>query len=154
MIHISILKQTLSLPEENLCFSVSTSVRGEGQRENSWQTPLGRHQVAQVIGLDAPIYTRFRSRQPIGIASPESWKALDDEDMILSRIIRLTGLEDGFNRGDGVDSFNRYIYIHGTHQEQLIGKKASKGCIRMRNADIITLCNYPLEGLAVNITEN
>ena len=60
----------------------------------------------------------------------------------------LTGLEEGFNRGGKVDSFKRYIYIHGTHEEGLIGQKASHGCIRMFNHDVIELFELiPLETL-------
>jgi lipoprotein-anchoring transpeptidase ErfK/SrfK len=51
----------------------------------------------------------------------------------------LQGLDEGVNKGDGVDSWSRYIYIHGTHEEGLIGQPASHGCIRMRNADVIEL---------------
>ena len=60
----------------------------------------------------------------------------------------LTGLEEGFNKGGKVDSFERYIYIHGTHEEGLIGQKASHGCIRMFNHDVIELFELiPLETL-------
>ena len=51
----------------------------------------------------------------------------------------LDGQEEGLNRGLGIDSFDRYIYIHGTHEEGLLGQPASKGCIRMFNADVIEL---------------
>ena len=70
------------------------------------------------------------------------------DDYITSRIMWLTGLEEGFNRGGKVDSFKRYIYIHGTHEEGLIGQKASHGCIRMFNHDVIELFELiPLETL-------
>ena len=51
----------------------------------------------------------------------------------------LDGLELGKNKGDGIDSRNRYIYIHGTAEEGLIGKPASDGCIRMYNRDVLEL---------------
>ena len=51
----------------------------------------------------------------------------------------LDGLEEGKNKGNGVDSRNRYIYIHGTAEEGLIGKPASDGCIRMYNNEVIEL---------------
>ena len=43
-----------------------------------------------------------------------------EDDFVTSRILWLDGLENGINRGVGVDSFSRYIYIHGTHEEGLI----------------------------------
>ena len=45
----------------------------------------------------------------------------------------------------------RYIYIHGTHEEGLIGKKASHGCIRMFNNDVVSLYEYVKEGTKVYI---
>ena len=74
-----------------------------------------------------------------------------DEDHVTSRILWLEGLEEGFNKGGNVDSFNRYIYIHGTPEEGLIGKKASHGCIRMFNHDVIELYDLVQEGTKVNI---
>ena len=50
------------------------------------------------------------------------------KDLILTRILWLQGLEANKNCGDGVDSFHRYIYIHGTHEERRLGSPASHGC--------------------------
>ena len=61
------------------------------------------------------------------------------EDVITTRILWLDGLEIGKNKGGNVDSKSRYIYIHGTAEEGLIGEPASLGCIRMKNADVICL---------------
>ena len=74
-----------------------------------------------------------------------------EDDHVTSRILWLDGKEEGFNRGKGIDSFQRYIYIHGTHEEGLIGKKASHGCIRMFNNDVVTLYEYVKEGTKVYI---
>jgi lipoprotein-anchoring transpeptidase ErfK/SrfK len=63
----------------------------------------------------------------------------------------LDGIEPGINKGKGIDSFNRYIYIHGTHEEGLIGLKASHGCIRMFNSDAIELFNVVKKGTKVQI---
>ena len=62
-----------------------------------------------------------------------------EEDVITSRIMWLDGLEPGKNKGSGIDSKARYIYIHGTAEEGLIGRPASLGCIRMINKDVIRL---------------
>ena len=73
--------------------------------------------------------------------------------MVQSRIIWLDGLENGINKGEGVDSYSRYIYIHGTPEEWLLGEKASKGCIRMSNKDVIELFNLVEEGIPVTINK-
>jgi len=105
--------------------------------QGSWQTPLGKHRIYRKIGADEPIHTFFRSRKAMGIYRPGTDDA--HKDWILSRILWLEGRQTGFNRRGKVDTRARYIYIHGTHDEQLIGTPASHGCIRMRNADIIEL---------------
>ena len=97
------------------------------------------------------MYTQFRSRIPNGIAPPDTWGEYLGKDLILSRIIRIAGCEPGINRGEGVDSYLRYIYIHGTHEEALLGTPASKGCIRMANDDIVSICKLPLHNMPVNI---
>ena len=63
----------------------------------------------------------------------------------------LAGKNEGFNSGGNVDSFQRFIYIHGTHEEGLIGKKASHGCIRMFNQDVLELFRIIPTKTAVNI---
>jgi lipoprotein-anchoring transpeptidase ErfK/SrfK len=68
-----------------------------------------------------------------------------------SRILWLSGLESGINSGPGVDSYSRYIYIHGTHEEGLIGQKASHGCIRMFNNDVVYLYDIVEKGTKVYI---
>ena len=71
-----------------------------------------------------------------------AWRAGGGRDYVLTRILWLEGLEPGVNRGAGIDSRARYIYIHGTNQEQLLGTPASHGCIRMANADVISFFDY------------
>lgn len=114
---------------------VSTSARGLGTAEGSYQTPEGWHRVAERIGDGEPSGRVFRSREP-----QEIWEGEDvDQDLVLTRILWLEGLEVGHNRGSGQDSHDRYIYIHGTNRESEIGQAASKGCVRMRNADVLVL---------------
>ncbi len=128
-------------------YPVSTSRHGVGQIEGSFQTPVGIHCVKEKIGEKAEYGEVFLSRkQTNSIASIESKPVCTNIDCITSRIIWLTGLEDGVNKaenssGQTVDSYQRYIYIHGTHEEGLIGQAASVGCIRMKNADVIDLFN-------------
>jgi len=127
---------------------VSTAAAGQGCREGSGCTPWGWHRVASVLGQGAPVGARFVSREPTG----QVWGGeAVDEDWILSRIVWLEGLEPGVNRGEGVDTFGRYIYIHGTNQEDLLGTPASHGCVRVSNASAVALADLLREGDAVYI---
>ena len=47
----------------------------------------------------------------------------------------------------------RFIYIHGTHEEEKIGQPASHGCIRMLNEDVIILFHLVSIGERVLINE-
>ncbi|RMH62956.1 MAG: L,D-transpeptidase [Zetaproteobacteria bacterium] len=119
------------------CYPVSTARAGAGNRRNSLMTPLGRHRIYAKIGAGLPPWTVFRARQPIGL-----FDDLDDgvsRDWILSRILWLEGCQTGVNRRGACDTRARFIYIHGTNEESLIGQPVSHGCIRMRNWDIMEL---------------
>ena len=154
-IEVDISEQRLYLIENSLIkasYPISTSKYGEGSIENSFKTPLGKHSIKEMIGEEAEINTIFTSR----INTKRSATIIDqfedtDNDYVTSRIIWLDGEEDGFNKGGNVDSYRRYIYIHGTHEEGLIGTKASHGCIRMFNYDVIELFNLVNIGTKVLI---
>jgi len=103
-------------------------------------------------GDNAPINTIFTARENTNKRAEIQINPNDTEDdFVTSRILWLDGLENGINRGVGVDSYSRYIYIHGTHEEGLIGQKASHGCIRMFNNDVIELFDMVSEGTKVQI---
>ncbi len=124
---------------ENI-YSISTSKYGIGNKDGSFQTPLGIHQVLEKIGADAPAGTIFESRNKTQqIADIIHEPVSTPFDYVTTRIIWLDGLEPGINKGGDIDSHVRYIYIHGTHEEGLLGQPASKGCVRMRNEDVIEL---------------
>ena len=154
-IEVDISEQRLYLVENSLIkasYPISTSKFGEGNIENSFKTPLGEHSIKEMIGEEAELNTIFTSR----INTMRSATIIDqfedtDNDYVTSRIMWLDGEEDGFNKGGNVDSFRRYIYIHGTHEEGLIGTKASHGCIRMFNYDVIELFNIVNIGTKVLI---
>jgi lipoprotein-anchoring transpeptidase ErfK/SrfK len=154
-IEVDISEQRLYLIENSLIkasYPISTSKYGEGSIENSFKTPLGKHSIKEMIGEEAEINTIFTSR----INTKRSATTIDqfedtDNDYVTSRIMWLDGEEDGLNKGGNVDSFRRYIYIHGTHEEGLIGTKASHGCIRMFNYDVIELFNLVNIGTKVLI---
>jgi len=122
---------------------VSTAALGIGGKNDSYQTPPGWHRIDRKIGENAPSGTRFVAREPNG----EIWSGEEsDDDLILTRVLTLSGLEEGVNAGPGCDSFERYIYIHGTNQETLLGRPASHGCVRMANPDICALFECITEG--------
>ena len=121
-------------------YSVSTSMYGTGSKVNSFKTPLGRHKISEKIGEGLPEGAILKGRRWTGAIANIIKEPIDTEfDVVTSRILWLTGPEAGKNQGPGVDSKSRYIYIHGTAEEGLIGKPASDGCVRMYNDDVITL---------------
>jgi UDP-N-acetylmuramate-alanine ligase len=129
-------------------FDCSTSRFGHGIRENSLKTPPGVHRIRQKIGSGAPLGRIFKDRIDTGT----NWDPSSIEDnLILTRILRLEGLEEGINKGAGVDSYERYIYIHGTNREEMIGTPLSHGCVCLRNPDIIRLFETVREGTVVTI---
>lgn len=90
------------------------------------------------IGGGEPLATVFRGRKPDGLLSEQSPEELR-KNLITARIMRLRGLEDGVNSGGSVDTYERYVYIHGTNQEDKIGTPNSHGCVLMKNKDVSEL---------------
>lgn len=130
---------------------VSTAAAGLDAREGSGGTPPGVHRILQRIGAGAPPGMVFVSREPTGrVWSPGGHEGDDGpdpgQDLILTRVLTLDGLEDGVNRGPGVDSAARYIYLHGTNAEARLGTPCSHGCVRLANADILALFDLVREG--------
>lgn len=120
-------------------YPVSTSRQPPSNVKNSLGTPRGLHEIAERIGAGQPIGMVFKSRQPTGRHYSEMADANTNLNLITSRILWLRGLEPGINRGGNVDTYERYVYIHGTNHEQRIGEPLSAGCVLMRNLDIIGL---------------
>ena len=120
-------------------YAVSTSLRPPSNVKNSLGTPRGLHEIAERIGAGAPPGMVFKSRIPTGqhFAEIPGWE--NEGNMITTRILWLRGLEAGVNAGGDVDTYDRYVYIHGTNHEQRIGEPLSAGCVLMRNLDIIEL---------------
>jgi L,D-transpeptidase YbiS len=134
-IEISIPLQTLELhcPAGLVrTYPVSTSKFGVGSEEGSYRTPLGAFRIAEKIGEGAPLGAVFKSRIPTGEIAGQG----GEEDLVLTRILRLDGLDP-----ENANTLSRYIYIHGTNHEALIGQPASHGCVRLRNADMVDLFN-------------
>jgi lipoprotein-anchoring transpeptidase ErfK/SrfK len=143
---VSVPDQTLAVIDGGVVverFAVSTSRFGLGDSPNSYATPLGSLEIASKIGANAPIGAVFKSRRPTGeILKPNA----AGRDPIVTRILWLRGLERGNAR-----AYNRGIYIHGTPVEQLIGRPASYGCIRMRSQDIARLFSEVRVGTKIDV---
>ena len=124
-------------------YPISTSAAGIGGEVDTGRTPPGWHRVHAKIGGGAASGTVFRSREATG----ELWRgAASDEDLILTRVLTLEGLEPGVNAGPGCDSLERYIYLHGTNQEDRLGTALSHGCVRLANRDVVDLFDRMREG--------
>jgi|TARA_B110000438_G_scaffold35754_1_gene35496 lipoprotein-anchoring transpeptidase ErfK/SrfK len=150
---VDIRGQVMSLVIEGTVsreFIISSSSYGTGSLKNSLKTPLGKHVIYKKIGEDLPVNAILKGRKWSGaIANIVSDPVDTDYDHVTSRILWLDGLEVGSNKGKNVDSKSRYIYIHGTAEEGLLGQPASDGCIRMYNTEVIELFNLVEEGTQV-----
>ena len=142
---VDVGRQAVDLFEEGrlaASWSVSTSKFGLGTQEGSFRTPTGRFRICEKIGDGAPLRSIFKSRVPTGAIAPTG----GEEDLILTRILRLEGLDP-----ENANTRDRYIYFHGTNQEDQIGTPASHGCIRLRNEEMIALFDRVAEGTPVEI---
>lgn len=139
-------------PETLARYPVSTAAAGCGQRQGSWMTPAGWHVVRARIGEGLPSGAVLRGRRFTGaVCDAAAYAAAPDQDWILTRILWLSGLERGVNRGGDVDTFRRYIYLHGCPDAVRLGSPGSKGCVRLRNADMLTLFDQVAVGTPVLI---
>ncbi|MFZ5658898.1 MAG: L,D-transpeptidase family protein [Pseudomonadota bacterium] len=133
-------------------YPVSTAANGLGETAGSYRTPRGRHYVRARIGAGLPLDAVLVGRRWTGeIYTTALGHAHPGRDWILTRILWLCGLEPGFNRGGAVDTFRRYIYIHGTPDLDLLGTPASHGCIRMDSRDVLALFDRTPAGTPVTI---
>jgi lipoprotein-anchoring transpeptidase ErfK/SrfK len=145
-IHVSVARQRLAVKrggEVERTFPISTSKFGLGMQEGSFKTPTGRFRIADKIGAGEPLTTAFRARVPFEPTAAD----LEGDDLVMTRILWLDGLDAG-----NANTHSRYIYIHGTNHEELIGTPASHGCIRMRNADVAELFDLVEVGTPLVIT--
>ena len=154
-LRINIQNQKLYVNIENALtkiYHVSTAAKGIGQQAGSEQTPIGWHEIRAKIGKEYPVNTVFVDRRPTGEIFSSSLRLTHPErDWILTRILWLSGLEKGKNRLYKVDTMRRYIYLHGSPDDVEMGNPGSRGCIRMRNSDIIELFDLVLPGTRVLI---
>ena len=153
-IHIS--TQTLELFDDSgkslRRYRVSTGANGVGEENGSFCTPRGKHVIRAKIGAGQPESAVFVQRRPTGeIYTSELGAQHPGRDWILTRILWLSGCEGGYNRFGSCDTMRRYIYIHGTPDSVELGKPGSRGCVRMRNAELVELFELVKAGTQVEI---
>lgn len=157
LIYVSIKNQKLYHISDNTIndeYTISSAKKGIGNIRNSDKTPIGLHYIKEKYGQKTPINGRMIARKFEGlIATIYQDTSSSKTDDITSRILWLAGLEEGINKGGNVDSYQRYIYIHGTSEEGKLGTPASHGCIRMSNLDVINLFDKVKEGTKVLILD-
>ncbi len=134
-------------------YVISTSKRPPSNLKDSLGTPRGLHEIAERIGAGQPPGMVYRSRVPTGRHYSELPDAGTHENLITGRILWLRGLEPGVNRGGNVDTYARYVYIHGTNHEDRIGEPLSSGCVLMRNREIVELSEQVRTGDHVLIVD-
>ena len=143
LIRVSIPEQRLTLLEASgaaRVYPVSTARNGPGERRGSGCTPRGWHRIRIRVGAGLPLNTVFVGRRPTGeIYDSDLAVRHPERDWILTRILWLTGLESGRNRGGECDTLRRFIYIHGCPDTAPMGVPLSHGCIRMRGRDLLAL---------------
>lgn len=123
---------------------VSTAKNGLGEEPDSYKTPRGKHHIDQKIGGGESVGAVFKGRKPTG----KIWKKEDgeEENLITTRILTLDGDEE-----KNKTTKPRYVYIHGTNRESLLGQATSRGCIHLSNQDILKLFELAEEGTPVEI---
>lgn len=147
MIVVDTKKQTLSIIKDaktSKIYRISTGKNGLGQTVNTFKTPLGLHRINEKIGQGVPKYGIFQRRHYVGTTWKQLPRHMKHKDYISTRILRLEGLQPGFNKGRDwagrvVDTETRAVYIHGTVLEKNIGFPSTKGCVHMRADDVISL---------------
>lgn len=144
IISIDVPTQTLTVLDEagekHCQYAISTAANGVGEQNGSFCTPRGAHIIRAKIGAGLPLNAVLVGRRPTGEVYTKSMRhAYPARDWILTRIIWLSGTKIGFNRLGNIDTMRRYIYLHGTPDDVVMGVPGSRGCIRMRNNDIMQL---------------
>ncbi len=138
-LEVDIATQKMYVYENGKCmqeYIISTGKKGAGEIYGSEQTPRGLHIVRARFGASRPINSVFVNRRATGeIYDLALREKFPDRDWILTRILWLSGLEKEKNR----NTMSRHIYIHGAPDDVVFGVPGSRGCVRMRNQDIIEL---------------
>jgi len=126
-------------------YEISTATKGTGQLSGSDQTPLGEHMVYEKDAAGTPYAGRLVGRKYDGVITPIFYNmTMPSQIYITTRVIRIMGLEQGYNKGknkDGqvVDTYERFIYLQGSNIDGRLGTPSSGGSIHFSNLDIMRL---------------
>jgi L,D-transpeptidase YbiS len=156
LLYISVQRQALFHVRDGRLlqeYPIATACNGLGTQRDTYRTPTGLHRISEKIGADVPPFGILKDRIYTGQQADPDFSG-QDKDWITSRVLWLDGLEPGHNKGGAVDSHSRHIYIHGTANERSIGIPSSRGCIRMRNTDVIALYDQVSVGALVVVLDN
>ncbi len=105
------------------------------------------------IGAGLPVGAVLAGRRFTGEIYDEALgRRYPGRDWILTRILWLTGRDPGRNRFGAVDTLKRFIYIHGTPDTEPMGVPVSRGCVRMRNSEVVELFDMVDPGTLIEIT--
>ncbi|MHB8455218.1 MAG: L,D-transpeptidase family protein [Acidiferrobacterales bacterium] len=156
IIEVDVLSQTFTLRDAlghvQMQTHIATARNGVGEEFGSERTPRGWHVIRAKIGAGLAPGAVLVSRRATGeIYTPGLRRSFPDRDWILTRILWLSGLEPGRNRLGSVDTMRRYIYIHGCPDEDPMGVPSSRGCVKMRNHEIVELFDRVPAGTRVHI---
>ncbi|MHB1514224.1 MAG: L,D-transpeptidase family protein [Acidiferrobacteraceae bacterium] len=155
-IQVNVTRQMLTLTDSTgrirMQTQISTARKGVGEAYGSERTPRGRHIIRAKIGVGIPLNGVFIGRRfSREIYSPALRALHPQRDWILTRILWLSGCEIGRNRLGTVDTMRRYIYIHGCPDDDAMGVPGSRGCVKMRNDEIVRLFDLVDAGSPVDI---
>lgn len=120
-------------------YPFSFSKKPPSTQQDSLGTPWGLHQIGAKIGHDEPPGTVFIGRQSTGYTYHNAPADQQHRNLVTTRILRLRGLEPGLNAGPGVDSWDRFIYFHGTNHPDQFPTNRSAGCLLLRDPDLLRL---------------
>ena len=159
LITVSIARQLLGFYRDGCLVRshvISTSLRPPSNVKDSLGTPRGLHEIAEKVGAGQPPGIVFKARVATGQHFSELSPPEQVRNLITTRILWLRGLEPGHNvgtnaAGETVDTYARYVYLHGTNHEEEIGQPGSIGCVRMRNPDVVELFDQVKTGVPVEI---
>ncbi len=157
-IYVAAKRQKLFIIKEGKIeksYTISTAKNGIGTGSGTFCTPMGLHEIAEKVGDGLPVNSIIKNKMPTGsTAKVVKESKTTGQDLITTRVLHLRGLEANINLGGANDSYSRGIFIHGTHEEGLLGTAASKGCVRMSNDEVIELFNSVEVGTFVVILNN
>lgn len=147
LITVSIAAQLLAFFQDGCLVKswvISTSRRPPSNVKDSLGTPRGLHEIAEKVGAGQPPGIVFKARVATGKHFSEFPPEEQERNLITTRILWLRGLQPGHNAGrnpagQAVDTYERYVYIHGTNHEERLGTPFSGGCVEMPNLGIIEL---------------